>query len=221
MKTVLSILALLFILTSQGFAEEGVHKVKKSKLKIDKLGTVTSETDEVITANVKASKSKNKGKWKGIGGKIFGKFYPKGADEIINVSENEIHKINRKKKKCETRPLVTEESKEAQKSLKGVFQQILREYCLGIGAIKSCLCLVHVGNCYQTDLEAFLSLLELSCDCGTFRMGKFDIVLRGKNIKIGFGNPQDQALTGFLQICQLSDACRFGGFDGRQQFGIV
>ncbi len=127
MRTMLSTLALLVILTNQGFADEGVHKVKKSKLKIAKLGTVTSETDEVITPNIKASKSKNKGKWKGIGGKIFGKFYPKGSDEIINVSENKIHKLNRKKKKCETRPLVTEESKEGQKSLKGVFQQMKAE----------------------------------------------------------------------------------------------
>jgi len=104
MKTILSTLILVFILAGQSFAEDGVRKIKKSKLKIDKMGTVTSEVNEIITANIKASKSKNKGKWKGFAGKIFGKFYPKGSDEIINVSENKIHKINRKKKKCETRP---------------------------------------------------------------------------------------------------------------------
>lgn len=124
MRTVLSTLILVFLLASQSFAEEGVNKVKKSKLKIDKIGTVTSEINEIITANIKASKSKNKGKWQGIGGKIFGKFYPKGSDEIINVSENKIHKINRKKKKCETRPLVTEETKEAQKSFKSIMKQM-------------------------------------------------------------------------------------------------
>jgi len=127
MRTILSTLIFLFILASQSFAEDGVSKVKKSKLKIDKIGTVTIEADEIITANIKASKSKNKGKWKGIGGKIFGKFYPKGSDEIINVSENKIHKINRKKKKCETRPLVTEEAKEAQKSFKGIMQEMKAE----------------------------------------------------------------------------------------------
>jgi len=127
MRTILSTLILVFILASQSFADEGVSKVKKSKLKIDKIGTVTSEVNEIITANIKASKSKNKGKWKGIGGKIFGKFYPKGSDEIINVSENKIHKINRKKKKCETRLLVTEETQEAQKSFKGIMQQMKAE----------------------------------------------------------------------------------------------
>jgi len=40
------------------------------------------------------------------------------------VSENKIHKINRKKKKCETRPLVTEETKEAQKSFKSIMKQM-------------------------------------------------------------------------------------------------
>ena len=127
MRTIFSTLILVFLLANQSVAEEGVSKVKKSKLKIDKIGTVTSEVNEIITANIKASKSKNKGKWKGIGGKIFGKFYPKGSDEIINVSENKIHKINRKKKKCETRPLVTEETKESQKSFKGMMQQMRTE----------------------------------------------------------------------------------------------
>jgi len=127
MRIILSTLILVFILASQSFPEEGVSKVKKSKLKIDKIGTVTIEADEIITANIKASKSKNKGKWKGIGGKIFGKFYPKGSDEIINVSENKIHKINRKKKNCETRLLVTEETQEAQKSFKGIMQQMKAE----------------------------------------------------------------------------------------------
>ena len=127
MKTILSTLILVFIFASQSFAEDGVSKVKKSKLKIAKIGTVTSEVNEIITANIKASKSKNKGKWKGIGGKIFGKFYPKGSDEIIDVSENKIHKVNRKKKKCETRPLVTEETKESQKSFKGIMQQMRAE----------------------------------------------------------------------------------------------
>lgn len=127
MRVILSTLILVLLLASQSFAEQGVRKVKKSKLKIDKIGTVTIEADEIITANIKASKSKNKGKWKGVGGKIFGKFYPKGSDEIINVSENKIHKINRKKKKCETRPLVTEETKESQKSFKDIMQQMKTE----------------------------------------------------------------------------------------------
>ena len=57
MRTILSTLILVFLLASQSFAEKGVSKVKKSKLKIDKIGTVTSEVNEIITANIKASRS--------------------------------------------------------------------------------------------------------------------------------------------------------------------
>ena len=71
MKSSLIHFLLLLIFAGPIFAEEGVNKVSKFKMKTD-LGTLTSERNEIITPNIKVAANKNKGKWKGVLGKFLG-----------------------------------------------------------------------------------------------------------------------------------------------------
>jgi len=50
---------------------------------------------------------------------------------------------------------------------------------------------VHIGNCNESDLEAFLRLFKLACDSNFFSARKFEIILGRQNKEVTFRDTQD------------------------------
>lgn len=75
---------------------------------------------------------------------------------------------------------------------------------IGACSVVAGLRLQHIGLVRETDIEAFVGLIELAFECGFLGFGRGQVVLGAQNVEIASGGLQNQVLLGRRELqCSL------------------